>query len=249
MARKYRYAQERCIRLAGRLSQEACMLHPGARVGIAVSGGADSWVLLQVMRIRQGIVPFPFEIMALHVNPGFKPAAHAPLAAWLAGRGIAAHLELADHGLEAHSGENRKRSPCFLCAMRRRTRLFALCRQYRLTHLALGHNADDLAATFFMNLMHGGRVDGMAAKEAFFGGRLILIRPLLFVRKAVIEKAAREWNLPVSANPCPSAGATSRSGAREALERLTEGDRKKKNNIFNALEKWQRGLTQNSSRE
>ena len=244
MGRGYCYAQEQCIRLAGKLSQETGMLRPGARVGVAVSGGVDSWVLLQVMRIRQGIVPFPFEIMALHVNPGFTPKAHRPLASWLAQKGIPAHLELADDGLVAHSEENRTRSPCFLCARLRRKRLFTLCRRYGLTHLAFGHNADDLAATFFMNMMHGGRVAGLSMREPFFGGVLEVVRPLLLVPKSVITKAAREWKLPVWNNECPSAGHTARACAEGAIAYLTANDPVKKANMFRALTKWQLGLTQ-----
>ena len=61
---KLTYAQQVCVRTAGRVMQNTGMLYPGARVGIAVSGGADSFVLLKVMQIRQRIVPFPFEFMA-----------------------------------------------------------------------------------------------------------------------------------------------------------------------------------------
>lgn len=249
MSRKYTYVQEQCIRLAGKLSQATGMLHPGARVGVAVSGGADSWVLLKVMLIRRSIVPFPFEIMALHINPGFRAESHAPLAAWLAENGVSGHIEITDHGPLAHSPENRKKSPCFLCAMLRRKRLFELCRQYRLTHLAMGHNFDDLASTFFMNMLNGGRVDGLAMKESFFQGSLTMIRPLLLVKKPMIIKAARAWNLPVWSNPCPSAGKTGRSDAAAAMEALCGNDRNRKANIYTALTKWQLDLTQASKAE
>lgn len=249
MSRKYLYVQEHCIRLAGKLSQETEMLHPGARVGVAVSGGADSWVLLKVMLIRQGIVPFPFEIMALHINPGFCTDSHAPLAAWLAENGVPGHIEVTDHGPLAHSSANRKKSPCFLCSMLRRKRLFELCRQYNLTHLAMGHNFDDLAATFFMNMLNGGRVDGLAMKESFFHGTLTMIRPLLLVKKSMITKAAKSWGLPVWSNPCPSVGKTGRSDATAAMEALCGKDRNRKANIFTALTKWQLGLTRTSKAE
>lgn len=249
MSRKYTYVQEQCIRLAGKLSQTTGMLHPGARVGIAVSGGVDSWVLLKVMLIRQSIVPFPFEIMALHINPGFCAESHAPLAAWLKENGVSGHIELTDHGPLAHSPQNRKKSPCFLCAMLRRKRLFELCRQYRLTHLAMGHNFDDLASTFFMNMLNGGRIDGLAMKESFFQGSLTMIRPLLLVKKALILKAAKAWNLPIWDNPCPSSGKTGRSEAIAAMEALCGHDRNKKANLFTALTKWQLNLTQASKAE
>lgn len=59
------------------------MIGPNARVGIAVSGGVDSWVLLQVLHLRRRVVPFNYDIMALHINPGFAPHNHAPLLDWL----------------------------------------------------------------------------------------------------------------------------------------------------------------------
>ena len=145
----YSFAQERCLRLTGKLMQRLDMLHPGARVGVAISGGVDSWVLLKVLALRRGIVPFPFEIMALHVNAGFEPDSHAPMADWLAEAGIAAHLEVSDHGPQGHSEANLSKSPCFYCARLRRKRLFSLCRDYKLTHLAFGHTAEDLVTTFY----------------------------------------------------------------------------------------------------
>ncbi len=237
------YQQERCVRLAGKLMQSTAMLHPGARVGVAVSGGMDSWVLLKVLQIRRRIVPFPFEIMVLHINPGFDPQSHEPLARWLEANGLPGHLELADHGPRAHSEENRKRSACFYCAMLRRKRLFELCRQYGLTHLAFGHNADDLVSTFMMNLCQTGRVEGMGMKESFFQGRLMVIRPLLLVEKKLIGRAVAQWGLPVWANPCPSAGRSRRSEIMQDVETLCIGHKMRRKNIFNALERWQLGIT------
>ncbi len=235
----FTYAQERCVRLAGKLMQSTQMLHDGARVGVAVSGGMDSWVLLQTLLIRQRIVPFSFNLMALHVNPGFDDLSHAPLLAWLKKNGVAGHVETTDHGPRAHSPENRKRSACFYCAMLRRRRLFELCDEYNLTHLAFGHNADDLASTFLMNLFETGRVEGMSMKEAFFGGKLMVIRPLMLVEKKLIAKAVEQWELPVWSNPCPSAGHTRRSDVMEDLAVMCKGHKGRRQNIFNALCRWQ----------
>ena len=238
------YAQQVCIKSAGRVMQRTDMIGPGARIGVAASGGVDSWVLLEVLRRRQKIVPFPFEIMALHVNPGFDPHNHAPLAAYLAKHGVPGHIEVTDHGPRAHSELNRKNSACFYCAMLRRTRLFELCRQYRLTHLAFGHNADDLVTTFFLNLMQNGRVDGMTIKEPFFKGLLTVIRPLLLVEKPDIIRAAKRWELPVWSNPCPSAGNTRRADFAARLQTLFGGEKTLHRNTFNALCKWQMALTE-----
>ena len=244
MREKRSYAQEVCVKSAGKAMQQAGMLWPGCRVGVAVSGGVDSFVLLKTLHIRQGIVPFRFELMAIHLNPGFDVQSHAALLPWLTRHGIPAHLEVTDFGPHAHSEENRRRSPCFRCAWLRRKRLFELCAQYRLTHLALGHNADDLVGTFFLNLARNGRVDGMSMNEPFFGGRLRLIRPLLLVEKKYIIKAARQWELPLWANVCPSAGHTARSDMQQTLEHLFAVSRDSRRCIYNALTRWQ--LDQNS---
>lgn len=220
------------------------MVWEGARVGIAVSGGVDSFTLLEVMRIRQAIVPFDFSLMALHVNPGFEPESHKPLAEWLGKNGIAGHLEVTDHGLRAHTDENRTSSPCFFCAMHRRKRLFELCRDYNLTHLAFGHTADDLVASFFMNLCQNGRVEGMSMREPFFGGQLLVIRPLMLLEKKTIIKAAKDWKLPIWKNACPSADKTRRTNIMDDLGKMTEGHKGMHTKIRAGLVRWQERLTQ-----
>lgn len=211
MSSRHTFAQQTCIKKAGLALQKAAPLKPGDRIGVAVSGGMDSLVLLQTLLIRQRILPFKTEIMALHCNPGFDPQAHFHMREWLASRGIAAHFESCRFGPLAHSPENRKSSPCFLCAWERRKRLFALCRQYRLSHLALGHNAEDLLSTFFLNFFRNGSARTISISEDFFGGKLRLIRPLLLVEKKYIRQAARQWRLPVRENPCPTSGHTARA--------------------------------------
>jgi len=236
---KSTFAQKTCVGRAGKIMRELAMLSPGAKVGVAVSGGVDSFVLLNVLRLRRRIVPFAFDILALHVNPGFDPASHLPLAQWCAQKGVALHAEVTEHGPKAHSPENRKGSPCFYCAMLRRTRLFQLCERYGLTHLAIGHNADDLAVTFFMNLFQGGSVRGLSAIEPFFNGRLTMTRPLITVAKEHIKRAARQWALPVWTNPCPSAGNTRRADFETWLKEMFARDKRFRANAFGALIRWQ----------
>ncbi len=229
------YNQKRCVGSAGKLMKELSMLRPHARIGVAVSGGVDSWTLLQVLRFRQRIVPFPFELMVLHVNPGFDPTHHLPILEWATTHGLAAHVELADHGPRAHSPENRKNSACFFCCRLRRKRLFDLMRHYRLTHLAMGHTADDLVTTFFLNLLHGGTLESMSPRESFFNGEFELIRPLLWLDKATILKAARGWELPVMENPCPSSTTSRRAQIMRWLEATWKSDKRIRSNIYNAL--------------
>lgn len=237
------YAQKTCLGRIGKLMMDTAMLAPGARVGVAASGGVDSWLLLQILVLRQRIVPFPFSLMALHLNPGFDPANHAPLPAWCAEHGVALHAEVTDHGPRGHSEENLKNSACFYCARLRRKRLFSLCREYRLTHLAFAHTLDDLAATFFLNLMQTGKVYGLSVKEDFFRGALTVIRPTLSLEKKTVVKAARDFGLPVWTNPCPSAGKTRRADMEDWLRDSFARDKRIRKNVLNGLFRWQLDLT------
>ena len=96
-----------------------------------------------------------------------------------------------------------------------------------------------------MNLSRNGRVDGMSMNEPFFGGGLQLIRPLLLVEKKFILKAAKQWELPIWANACPSAGNTARSAMTETLEHLYAVSKDSRRCIFNGLTRWQ--LEKNSA--
>ncbi len=237
--KKLSFAQKKCVSKAGKLMLDNSMLRPGARIGVAVSGGMDSWVLLQALSLHRRKLPFPIQLMVLHINPGFDPANHAPLINWAREAGVAVHAEVSDMGPRAHSPENRKSSPCFFCSWRRRKHLFTLVEHYGLTHLALGHTADDLVQTFFLNLFYQGRVEGLYAREPFFQGRFELIRPLLHVEKRLVRKAVRDWGLPVWANPCPSAQASKRSEVDEWLQTMWAGNSKMRKSVFSALKRWQ----------
>lgn len=240
---KLTFAQKKCVSATGKLMQRTEMVSKGARIGVAASGGVDSFLMLKVLKIRQAIMPFPVELMALHINAGFDNQSHAPLVDWCADHGISLHVELTDYGPRAHTEENRKNSPCFYCSMLRRKRLFELCRDYGLTHLAFGHNADDNVVTFFMNILQNGRADGISPSESFFGGNLQVIRPTMLLDKKTVIKAAKQWELPVWENICPSNGVTKRDETHDWLRSAWRNDKRIKNNVFNAITRHQVDLT------
>lgn len=236
---KFTYAQKLCVKKAGLALQSTNSLWPDCRIGVALSGGEDSFTLLKVLKIRQAIVPFPFEIMAIHLNPGFNNEDHLKLSAWLREEGIASHIEINSFGIMAHSQENQKKTPCFICAWNRRKRLFELCNKYNLTHLALGHNADDLVDTFMLNIFRNGRVSALPFKESFFKGKILMIRPLLMVDKKYLHQAAKQWQLPIWKNSCPTSGKSSRSQMRFLLKQINDQIPEAKNSITSALVRWQ----------
>lgn len=219
----------------GGYMQQTGMLRPGIRVGIAISGGADSFVLAKLLLERRRVLPFPIELTLLHVNPGFDETSHRVLVDWAKGNGLSGWFETSDHGLKAHSDYNRKRSACFLCSRLRRLRLFALVKRLRLDAIAFGHNLDDAASTFFMNLVQGGRVSGLLPRQRFYGGAFELIRPMLPLEKADVVKLARIWDLPVYKNACPSAGSTNRDRILHRAAGLWDGDERRRAAVFAAV--------------
>ncbi len=237
--KKLTFAQKKCLSKAGKLMLNSGMIRPGARIGVAASGGMDSWVLLQILTLHRRKLPFDIQLMVLHINPGFDPTNHSPLVDWAKRAGFPVHAEVSDMGPRAHTAENRKNSPCFFCSWRRRKHLFQLVDTYGLTHLALGHTADDLVQTFFLNLLYQGRVEGLYAKEAFFHGQFELIRPLLHVEKRLVRKAVKDWELPVWANPCPSAETSKRSEIDDRLQSLWAGNTKMRKSVYSALKRWE----------
>jgi tRNA(Ile)-lysidine synthase TilS/MesJ len=244
---KLNYAQKTCVARAGMLMQQTQMLSPGARIGVAVSGGVDSFVMIQTLLIRKSIVPFPIEPMVFHINPGFDGTNHMPVADWCQDNGLAAHFEVTNFGPRAFSEENREKSACFFCSMHRRRRLFELCRNYNVTHLALGHTKDDLVTTFFMNMMQGGKVDGLHSRDEYFGGELMLIRPMLLIEKDMIRRAAKAWRLPIVTNPCPASENSRRSQIGGWLSELWSHSPEIKRNMHNAIGKWQLDLDKSLS--
>ena len=219
-------AQHKCVAVAGRLMLERGMVHPGARIGVALSGGVDSFALLQILRARQAVLPFPVELMVLHVDPGFGGHNSGILLRWIELQGLSACFVLDDFGPAAHASGNAGSPPCFTCARARRSRLFDACRDFGLTHLALGHTAEDLAATFFMNLFKAGRVESMHPKSGFFGNTLTVIRPLLGLEKPLLVQTTRDWRLPVLSNPCPSKDTTQRSRFASLFAALSGEERR-----------------------
>lgn len=221
-------------RLLGKAIHHYGLIENGDRIAVAVSGGKDSLLLLWLLRERLRRVPIDYELVAVHVDPGFDSESADELETFLQREKFEYHVIRTDHGVRAHSSENHE-NPCFLCARLRRTSLFKKAQELGCRKIAFGHNQDDFIETFFINICYGAQVAAMAPRQAFFGGEVSVIRPLALVPAAKVERLCRRLGLPIIANCCPSAKTNKREQIRSLLTELYRGNSKVRGNIFHAM--------------
>jgi tRNA 2-thiocytidine biosynthesis protein TtcA len=221
-------------RLLGKAVHHYGLVEDGDRIAVAVSGGKDSLLLLWMLRERLWRLPITYDLTAVHVDLGFDPEPASHLEEFFRKEGFDYTIIRTDHGLKAHSDENRE-NPCFLCARLRRSALFQKAHELNCRKIAFGHNQDDFIETFFINICYGGQVSSMLPKQPFFGGEITVIRPLALVSAEKVKRLCKRLALPVVPNPCPSAHRNKRKEIRELLDVLYSGNGKVRGNIFHAM--------------
>jgi len=228
------YLDQEVRRLLGRAVQGYGLIRDGDRIAVAVSGGKDSLLLLWLLRERLARIPIRYDLVAVHVDPGFDEETSKRLEAFFRSEGFDYEILHTDHGIRAHGPDNRE-NPCFLCARLRRTALFQAASRLGCGTIALGHNQDDFIETFFLNICYSGQVSTMVPRQPFFGGEIVLIRPLALVPAARLRRLAGQLGLPVLENPCPSAKANRRHEIRSLLLNLYRKNPKVRGNVFHAM--------------
>ncbi len=221
-------------RLLGKGINHYGLIENRDRIVVAVSGGKDSMLLLWLLRERLRRVPINYELVAVHVDPGFDTRIALELETFFKDEGFAYEIIRTDYGLRAHGPENRE-NPCFLCARLRRSALFKKARELGCSKIALGHNQDDMIETFFINICYGAQVAAMMPKQEFFGGEIAIIRPFAIVSARNILKMCEDLGLPILPTSCPSASKTKRSEIRAMMEDLLRKNPKVRGNIYHAM--------------
>jgi len=228
------YIDREVRRLLGKAAHHYDLLEDGDRIAVGVSGGKDSVLLLWLMRERLARIPIHYDLVALHVDPGFDSESADRLEAFLQKEGFRYRIMRSDFGVRAHGPENRE-NPCFLCSRLRRAALFTMARDEGCRKLALGHNQDDFIETFFINICYGAQVSTMTPKQSFFDGKIVVIRPLALVPAPTVERLGQRLGIPVIPNACPSAHSNKREEMRTILNGLFRKNPKVRGNIFHAM--------------
>jgi len=225
----------RLNKLVGKAVVKYSLINDKDRVLVAVSGGKDSTTLLACLNDRKEWVPIDFEIVPVHIDPGFDDGCAVGIKKFLNDNDIDLHVERTNFGVMAHGPENIKKSPCFICSWNRRKRLFELAKKFRCNKIALGHTKDDLIATLFVNMCYTGTMGTMVPNQEFFKGEMNIIRPLCLADENAISSFIRSSNIPVFENNCPSAGVSKRDEMKVFLKTLYGKNKRVKENIFRSM--------------
>src|SRR4030095_2423811 len=182
------------------------MLEDGDRVMIGLSGGKDSWALLQLLDVLRQRAPIRFSLVAVNVDSGYKEYKHDVIARTCEARGWEYRIEHTGIGELIDDIRNANDTPGSLWARLRRGVLYRIAKEVGATKIALGHHADDFIETLLLNLFFAGSLQAMPAKLVCDDGAHVVIRPLVFVGEDEARAYAKESELPIIGCCCPACG-------------------------------------------
>jgi tRNA 2-thiocytidine biosynthesis protein TtcA len=182
------------------------MLEDGDRVLVGLSGGKDSWALLQALDVLRQRAPIAFSLIAVNVDSGYKEYKHDLIASTCQARGWDYRNEHTDIGQTIDDILDDGATPCSLCARLRRGVLYRIAKECGATKIALGHHADDFIETLLLNLFFAGKLMAMPPKLVSDDGAHVVIRPLVYVGEEEARAYAKESELPIIGCCCPACG-------------------------------------------
>ena len=220
---RFNKLQKRLRREMGQAIADYKMIEHGDRVMVCLSGGKDSYTMLDILLNLRNNAPIDFEIMAVNLDqkqPGFPE--HV-LPAYLQSIGVDYHVIEQDTYSVVTRVVPEGKTTCGLCSRMRRGALYAYAEEQGYNKIALGHHRDDIVETFFLNMFYGGQLKAMPAKLKSDNGKHIVIRPLSYSREKDIAEFAGLKAYPII--PC------NLCGSQENLQRV---------NMKNMLNQWDR---------
>jgi tRNA 2-thiocytidine biosynthesis protein TtcA len=227
---------KRLHRLVGQAIVDFNMIEDGDKVMVCVSGGKDSYALLDILLELRRRAPVRFDVVAVNLDqkqPGFPE--HV-LPEYLASREIPFHIENQDTYSIVKRLIPEGKTMCSLCSRLRRGILYRVAGELGATKIALGHHRDDMLQTLFMNMFFGSRMKGMPPKLVSDDGKNIVIRPLAYVAETDLERWAVHRQYPII--PCTLCGNQENLQRVQIRKMLREWDRQfpgRIDNLFTAM--------------
>jgi tRNA 2-thiocytidine biosynthesis protein TtcA len=206
-----------------RAQREFGLFDPGDRVLVALSGGKDSLALLHALPLWASSAGLRLDLAAVHVAVAGGPDRREELAALAAGASLPLHLTSFVPDPTGPGPRGRLTHPCFRCARLRREALLRFAVDGGWTKVALGHHLDDDAETVLMNLLHQGRVQGLAPRRPYFDGRVAVVRPLIMAAEAELAAVSRLLAVPLATCTCPDGRPEPPDSARQRMKALLAG--------------------------
>jgi tRNA 2-thiocytidine biosynthesis protein TtcA len=228
--------EKRLCRQVGQAIVDYNMIEAGDRVMVCVSGGKDSYSMLDILRKLQARAPVKFELIAVNLDqkqPGF-PADVLPR--YLSEQGVPFHIETQNtySVVKAHIPEGK--TMCSLCSRMRRGILYRVAKELGATKIALGHHRDDILQTTLLNMFFGSRLKGMPPKLVSDSGEHIIIRPMAYVCEADLTRWATLQQYPII--PCTLCGSQENLQRKQMSAMLQDWEKRfpgRVQNMFTAL--------------
>ena len=193
------------------------LIEDGDRVMVGLSGGKDSWALINILDVLRKRAPISFSIVAVTVDSGYDGYRHDLITSTCAERGWECRIEHTEIG-EVMDDLLDGATPCSLCARLRRGVLYRLAKEVGATKIALGHHLDDFVETLLLNLFFAGALKAMPARLVSDNGEHVVVRPLVYVTESEARSYAKDEGLPIVSCCCPACGDLSLQ--RQRMKRL-----------------------------